>query len=388
MDPKDWALATLLQSTDQDTEDYKRWLRMPSHMALNPTYSASNVTEWIKLDKFHDYLPKKKQDARPDASNEARDIIEISDGGDATSPPISFHLSMVPDQKPVFHDIINLCSDSDDPDDVPSSVKVEIKTEPTLISWPPGRARKALDEICITRSEKVTQIIELTEVPDRFPIYEQDTAFILDFSHDDRAKKETKTGKPKGLDAFLKSEDQDPWGKGTNGSTSRDTKLKILGDIPSRYSTHQCNGGNICEFFDPALLRNYERTDAVDMTLTREIFSRELLQNQTDTGSAAGFFASFRGINAAAVRNPALTTQAVLGISLAVKHPAFGDTRRLRDEVSNLKSDRSPGRLLWAGILADYEKDQKLPMRDRYVHHIRMEGAMKIAVTMNPELTG
>ncbi|KAJ7868174.1 hypothetical protein B0H13DRAFT_2558867 [Mycena leptocephala] len=267
MDPKDWALATLLQSTDQDIEDYKRWLRMPSHMALNPTYSVSNVERGTR--HYHD-------------------IIEISDGEDTTSPPISFHLSMVPDQKPVFHDIINLCSDSDDPDDVPSSVKVEIKTEPTVISWPPGRARKAPDEIRITHSETVTQIIELTEVPDRFPIYEQDMAFILDFSHDDRTKKETKTGKPKGLDAFLKSEDQDSWGKGTNGSTSWDTKLKILGDIPSRCSTHQCNGGNICEFFDPALLRNYERTDAADMTLTREIFSRELLQNQTDTGSAAG----------------------------------------------------------------------------------------------------
>ncbi|KAJ7909761.1 hypothetical protein B0H13DRAFT_2490289 [Mycena leptocephala] len=82
----------------------------------------------------------------------------------------------------------------------------------------------------------------------------------------------------------------------------------------------------------------------------------------------------------------ARTTQAVLGTSLAVKHPAFRDTRRLRDEVSNLKSDGSPGGLLWVGILAGYEKDQKRPMCDRYVHQIRMEGAMKIAVTMNPEL--
>ncbi|KAJ7907881.1 hypothetical protein B0H13DRAFT_1879218 [Mycena leptocephala] len=59
--------------------------------------------------------------------------------------------------------------------------------------------------------------------------------------------------------------------------------------------------------------------------------------------------------------NSSRTTQAVLGTSLAIKHPAFRDTRRLRDEVSNLKSDGSPGGLLWAG-------------------------AMKIAVTMNPEL--
>jgi hypothetical protein len=119
---------------------------------------------------------------------------------------ISVHIPVVHDQKPVLRDIINLCSDSDDPDDVPSSVKVEIKVEPSLVSRPPGRAQKAPDEIRITRSEKVTQVIELTEVPDCFPIYEQDTAFILDFSHSDRAKKETKTGKPKGLDAFLKSE--------------------------------------------------------------------------------------------------------------------------------------------------------------------------------------
>jgi hypothetical protein len=29
---------------------------LPSHLAQSPKYSASNVTEWIKLDKFRDYI--------------------------------------------------------------------------------------------------------------------------------------------------------------------------------------------------------------------------------------------------------------------------------------------------------------------------------------------
>ncbi|KAJ6607033.1 hypothetical protein B0H10DRAFT_2228341 [Mycena sp. CBHHK59/15] len=141
--------------------------------------------------------------------------------------------------------------------------------------------------------DTIGEKVDLTEVPERFPIPEVDTAFILDFSRDRCAKQETKGGKPKGLGAFLKAEDQDSWGKGTNGSTSRETALKILNGIPSRRSTHKRNGGYKCEFSDPQLLADYQRTDAEDTSLTREIFSRELIQNQTDSGSAAGRTASF-----------------------------------------------------------------------------------------------
>jgi hypothetical protein len=52
----------------------------------------------------------------------------------------------------------------------------------------------------------VDAVIYLSEVPARWPISEVDTAYILDFSHVDGAKAETKGGKPKGLDAFLKAE--------------------------------------------------------------------------------------------------------------------------------------------------------------------------------------
>ncbi|KAJ7110232.1 hypothetical protein C8R43DRAFT_1139479 [Mycena crocata] len=545
MDRKDFVLATLLQCTEQDIDDYKRWLGLPSHLAQNGTYRASNVLEWIKLDKFNDYLEHQAQDTRPDASSRVdTDIIEISDSEPATSPVKRAAIPDAVDRKPVLREILNLCTSESDSEACAAPIKLEIKQEPSVRSHAPpsGRFHKA-EQIRITRSEKVDRVEILSEVPDRWPVSDVDTAYILDFSSDDRAKKETRGGKPKGLDAFLKAEDQDSWGKGTNGSTSRPTALAILGGIPSRRSIHKCNGGHKCEFFDPALLADYQRIDGADMSLTQEIFLRELDQNRTDSGSAAGRAASFlrviqrfkksgcpkpgytgvpvlkklRGgpskdaklrfigctkwikaeewkhtyasipadvdedilstyLDGSALppadveaheasnghcarfshprhgkqtdcphvhlqegkivtgkmvphecpatkivytsKDPKKTptfktgyaakedvkrcvaaggtlgetgghvnrshaTQAILGTSLDVKHPAFRDTRRLRDEVGKLKSDGTPAGLLWAGILEDHANDLKLPLEERYVHHIRMDGDTKIAVVMS-----
>ncbi|KAJ7099760.1 hypothetical protein C8R44DRAFT_747679 [Mycena epipterygia] len=93
---------------------------------------------------------------------------------------------------------------------------------------------------------------------------------------------ETRARKPKGLATLLKAEvigqDQDSWGKGSNG---------ILGNIPSRRSTHTCGGGHKCEYFDDEpSLTGYERIDG------DEIFARELIQNETDSGSPAAKAAS------------------------------------------------------------------------------------------------
>ncbi|KAJ6540237.1 hypothetical protein B0H10DRAFT_2203654 [Mycena sp. CBHHK59/15] len=561
MDQKSLVLATLLQSTAADIDDYKRWSCFPAHLAQDAAYSASNVLEWIKLDRFGEYLSQKGANTPIDASKHVTDIIEISDSDTEASPPPP--TPRLPDRKPALREVINIC-DSESGGDVEARsarVKREPKREPSLAAPKPpaGRFRKADPTLIrITRTVNVAQVVELKEIPERFPVPDVDTAYILNFSGDSRAKKQTKGGKPKGLDAFLKAEDQDSWGKGSNGSTLRDTLLKVLGDIPSRRSVHKCNGGYKCEFFDPKLLAGYERTDAEDMMLTREIFARELIQNQTDSGSPVGRAASFfrvvtnykkRGctksgcsgipilkklregpskdgkltfigcskwdkgekfahryaaipadvdeyilrkyLDGSAVppadleahagvcarfshprhgkqtdcphvhvrdskavtgkmvahlcpaikvvytsKDPTVqkcvvifrghhshppwpmekpghaakedvkkcaaaggmlgetgghlnnshTTQAVLGASLDVKHPAFRDTRRLRDEVSKLKSDGTPAGLLWAGILEDYANDLKLPLAERYIHHIRMDGPMKIAVAMNPEL--
>ncbi|KAJ7628068.1 hypothetical protein B0H17DRAFT_1218393 [Mycena rosella] len=572
MDPKDFALATLLQSTEKDIEDYKQWLCLPSHLAQNPMYSASNALNWIKLDKFNDYLAYKSENTPCNAPKHADTqntpggaskhtgaaVIEVSDA-EPTPSIIPPPLPELVGRKVVLREIINLCSSESDAEPRTPRIKLEAKREP-LLALPAGRFHKAT-EIRISRSEKVQRVVELTEIPARWPVPDVDTAYILDFSTDDRAKKETKGGKPAGLDAFLKAEDQDSWGAGSNGCTKRDTICKVLGDIKTRRSIHKCNGGHKCEFFDPELLTDYQRIEGEDMSVTREIFSRELLQNQTDSGSAAGRAVSFfrvvqrykkcgcqkpgcdgvpilrkrrdgpskegklmfigcskwvkgekwehtyaaipadvdedilatyfdgsallpaelnmhgdgadlcarfvhprhgkqkdcphvhfregkavtgqmmlhacpatkivytskdpgvqkcvvifRGLHShppwplekpghAAKEdvkkcvaaggtlgetgghlNNSHTTQAMLGTSLDVKHHAFRDTRRLRDHVSQLKSGGTPAGLLWAGILEDYASDLQLPVDQRYVHHIRMDGAIKIAVAMNPEL--
>ncbi|KAJ7260592.1 hypothetical protein C8J57DRAFT_1232847 [Mycena rebaudengoi] len=61
MERKEFVLATLLQSTQADIDDYKKWIGLPSQLAQNLAYSASNVLEWIKLEKFNDYLVYKSE---------------------------------------------------------------------------------------------------------------------------------------------------------------------------------------------------------------------------------------------------------------------------------------------------------------------------------------
>ncbi|KAJ7233642.1 hypothetical protein C8J57DRAFT_1576159 [Mycena rebaudengoi] len=454
--------------------------------------------------------------------------------------------------KPILRNIINLCTSESEsePIKLEQTPTTPLSSEPAP-SKPAGRFPKGA-KISITRKEKVDRVVHLSEIPARWPVSNVDTAHILDFSNDSRIKQESDGKKPKGFDEFLKKEDQDSWGKGTNGSASRDTSLTILDGIPCRRSVHTCNGGHKCDFFDPKLLSDYQRRDGEDMSLAREIFAREPLQNQTDSGffrvvqqykkrcctsksecdgvpvlkrlkapsndgklkfigcskwvktepwthtyavipadvdesllakllsgsalppaeleahDGDGYCARlahprhgkktqcphihfrdgvsitakmilhrctaqkivytskdpnipkcvviFRGLHShppwpaekpghAAKEdvkrcmdaggvlgetgghlNNLRATQAVLGASIDIKHLAFRDTRRLRDEVSKLKSDGTPAGLLWAGILADYEDDLKLPLAKRYVHHVHMSGETKIAVAMNPEL--
>ncbi|KAJ7261422.1 hypothetical protein C8J57DRAFT_1513953 [Mycena rebaudengoi] len=601
MERKDFVLATLLQSTQADIDDYKQWIGLPSQLAQNPAYSASNVLEWIKLEKFNDYLVYKSENTvqntmsstQPDVNvpivsritphsatilptsrNRSPSVEAIKDEeAQSFHPPLPLNGPIFVEAypcstpitapvvvKPILRNIINLCTSESEsePIKLEQTPTTPLSSEPAP-SKPAGRFPKGA-KISITRKEKVDRVVHLSEIPARWPVSNVDTAYILDFSNDSRVKQESDGKKPKGFDEFLKKEDQDSWGKGTNGSASRDTSLTILDGIPCRRSVHTCNGGHKCDFFDPKLLADYQRRDGEDMSLTREIFARELLQNQTDSGSAAGRTASFfrvvqqykkrgctsksecdgvpvlkklkapsndgklkfigcskwvktgpwthtyaaipadvdesllakflsgsalppaeleahdgdgycarlahprhgkktqcphihfrdgvsvtakmilhrctaqkivytskdpnipkcvvifrglhshppwpaekpghaakedvkRCMDAGGVLgetgghlNNSRVTQAVLGASIDIKHPAFRDTRCLHDEVSKLKSDGTPAGLLWAGILADYEDDLKLPLAKRYVHHVHMSGETKIAVAMNPEL--
>lgn len=59
--------------------------------------------------------------------------------------------------------------------------------------------------IKITAKTHVADVKILDEVPKNWPTT-PDTAFVIDFSDNDRAGMTTKAGRPKGLDAFLKAE--------------------------------------------------------------------------------------------------------------------------------------------------------------------------------------
>jgi hypothetical protein len=84
------------------------------------------------------------------------------------------------------------------------------------------------------------------------------------------------------------SQDQDSWGSGTNGSTKATTKLIFLDNLDARRSSHKCNGGLKCEFFDESLLDGYQRTDIEDMSVTQKIFAAELELNKNDAATVLG----------------------------------------------------------------------------------------------------
>ncbi|KAJ6565748.1 hypothetical protein B0H10DRAFT_2445014 [Mycena sp. CBHHK59/15] len=513
MTEKDFALASLLQSSDKELEGYKRWLGLPLELAESPFFGASNKMNWVKVDKYAMYLRDVGGKSRENTEDTSPNIIEVSDD-DETPPPPSCH--PIPTKR-VSAEVIEISDDDDSASSAPppkkrvKHVNIKIKVEPKLEPVPasvttPITTKQSKDRrIVIMKRESVEKVVELSGIPERWPVPDVDTAYILDLSGIDSrvTRGETYTGKPKGLDTLLKAEDQDSWGNGSNGSSTRDTKLVILGDLPSRRSVHQCNGGLRCEFFDTDILEDYERT-TLDMDLTRELFARELQQNVNDSATSGAVTASFfrviqglkckksdcagkaiikyrengpsndgklnrfvhprhgkqstcphahfrdgkpvvgkmvpypcavkkivytsmdssikkvvvifrgrhshppwpmekPGITAKADLDKCLdgmgtlgttggrlnnstTTRAILGSNLGTKHPAFRNKRKLRDAVLSRKDASTPAGLLWAGILDEYEQDLKLPKDERYIRVVRMEGELKVAVTMNSEL--
>ncbi|KAF8224107.1 hypothetical protein L208DRAFT_1410771, partial [Tricholoma matsutake] len=82
----------------------------------------------------------------------------------------------------------------------------------------------------------------------------------------------------------------------------------------------------------------------------------------------------------------ASTTLALLSSSLSTKHEAFQNWKLLREKIQQKKDEKVPAGYQWQGIVDQYEQDQKLSPDERYIWHLRMEGNIKLAVTMNPTL--
>ncbi|KAJ7272454.1 hypothetical protein C8J57DRAFT_1507303 [Mycena rebaudengoi] len=214
------------------------------------------------------------------------------------------------------------------------------------------------------RSPSVEAVKEEEEIPARWTVSNVDTAYILDFSNDSRVKQESDGKKPKGFDQFLKKEDQDSYGKAHvhfRDGVSVTAKM-ILHPCTAQKIVYTSKDPNIpkCVVIFRGLLSHPPWPAEKPGHAAKEDVKRCM-----DAGGVLG--------ETGGHLNNSHVTQVVLGSSIDIKHPAFRNTRRLREEVSKLESDGTPAGLLWA----DYKDDLKLPLAKRYVHHVHMSGETK-----------
>jgi hypothetical protein len=89
--------------------------------------------------------------------------------------------------------------------------------------------------------------------------------------------------------------DSDSWGPGTNGTTSRNVNIALLDGEPCRRSSHPCNGGLACEFFDAdtSFGSKYERNDGEDTSLMVKLAGESMDQFALDTSTVLGKTVSY-----------------------------------------------------------------------------------------------
>jgi hypothetical protein len=124
-------------------------------------------------------MPMSRRDDRPSKCHASTpEIIEILDSSDEEPMVIKMEEKYKPQSDP--------------------SSNPQVETED-----PP---KDASGRIIVTRKMKVDAVKYLPAVLTHWPVPAVDTAYVLDFSEDVPGNSETKKGKPKGLDAFLKAE--------------------------------------------------------------------------------------------------------------------------------------------------------------------------------------
>ncbi|KAJ6580373.1 hypothetical protein DFH09DRAFT_1076637 [Mycena vulgaris] len=552
MSEEEITLGFLLTASDKEILQYRRYTNLLPSLDVHPYWSASNRVEWVILDTYSRFLCEASDKKRKDTFTRLLDNLEPLN---VDNPRPVDHPRPVDNPKPLKRhasaeviEISDSDSDSAAPQPLPPKKRVKhvsIKPELTVDAVPPTHSSSnessspvivVLNKggrISITQKESVAGVVELQK---SLTVGPQNMSRAVKAA----ARNETFTGRAKGLDSYLKVEDQDSWGKGTNGSTTREPKLIILGGLAARRSSHDCNGGLRCEFFDTRLIpQDYERID-LDMSLMQEIFARDLEQNENDSGTSIAVTASFfrivknlkctkAGCTGRAVLkslrdgpsndgktkfigcsmwrmgeqydhryaalpstvdeevlaeymagtaiasddsvlmqltahthfrdgelvvgemvvrpcpaqkivytskdndNPMVvvifrgrhshppwpmekpgaeakedlakclegmgtfgttggrlnnsnTTRALIGTDLSVKHVAYRNKRKLRDAVLSSREASTPQGLLWGGILDRYERDLALPTDQQYIHVLRMEGPLKLAVCLDSEL--
>ncbi|KAF8230499.1 hypothetical protein L208DRAFT_1400467 [Tricholoma matsutake] len=322
-----WVQKSLDSAMEKELKIYKEeWLGMPSELVEHPFLSLKNAGKWVNLQQYELFLcnsigqsvskpirtsPRKSQlkpvikiEPNAESSNAHRkrvwEVIVISDDSETknivqsnSKPKTCAAMQELkdPHEQPTKRHaskskIVNIIDSLDNKTKlVPKS---EFRSTGGAKTASDGFPKDRKGRYIVTRKAKVDAIEPLDGVPHRWPVPEVDTAYVLDFGDDTRVSGRNVAKKLKGLDAFLKAEDQDSWGRGTNGSTSHDVKLTLLDDLPARHSVHECNGARQCEMFDNRFLDGYEGIDGYDSNKMVEIFEAGQTRNRADGETVFG----------------------------------------------------------------------------------------------------
>ncbi|KAF8224795.1 hypothetical protein L208DRAFT_1409576 [Tricholoma matsutake] len=298
-----WVQKSLDSAMEKELKIYKEeWLGMPSELVEYPFLSLKNAGKWVNLQQYELFLcnsigqsvskpiqtsPRKSQlkpvikiEPNAESSNAhckwAQEVIVISDDSKTKNIVQS-------NSKP------KTCAamqELKDPHERPTKQHVSNSEIVDIIDSPDNKTKSSPRD----REGRChrTLIEPLNGVPHRWPVPEVDMAYVLDFGDDARVSGRNVAKKPKGLDVFLKADDQDSWGRGKNGSTSHDIKLTLLDDLPARCSVHECDGARQCEMFDNRFLDGYEQIDSYDSNKMEEILKAGQTQNRADGETVLG----------------------------------------------------------------------------------------------------
>ncbi|KAF8224770.1 hypothetical protein L208DRAFT_1409534 [Tricholoma matsutake] len=265
-----WVQKSLDSAMEKELKIYKEeWLGMPSELVEHSFLSLKNAGKWVNLQQYELFLHNSigqsvsKPIQTSPRKSQLKPVIKIEPNAESSNAHHKWAQEHVSNSEIV--DIIN------SPD---NKTKLVPKSEFQSM----GGEKAASEEF--PRDHEGRYIITRKA--------EVDMVYVLDFGDDARVSGRNVAKKPKGLDVFLKADDQGSWGRGKNSSTSHDIKLTLLDDLPAHCSVHEYNGAHQCEMFDNRFLDGYEQIDSYDLNKMDEILKARQTQNRADGETMLG----------------------------------------------------------------------------------------------------
>ncbi|KAJ7510558.1 hypothetical protein B0H11DRAFT_2401870, partial [Mycena galericulata] len=261
----------------------------PPELVTLGYYTTENAVNWLDIDKFMRWLSLAIQSSSVSLpSTPLHPAPSTTHAGQFRSAHAPQSSPAPPTSSPLYSS--------------PSSIPTSFELKPSLPGPPQGPPSS--DAILISSdSESESEAKNKRKKRKRTQIVKSDNrgdyAYLLDLSGDTREWLDKK-GAQMSMVAIIKSEDQDAWGEGTGGSTSKPTNVVALGNIPCQVASHNCQGVFVCSQLDPSLLDGHERYEPDDEAM-RELWEADRAVNVRDTSSrsirAAAFYAEVQSNN-------------------------------------------------------------------------------------------